>query len=262
MDGRRVEYGTRRWVVGVAIAAAIAAGIPAAGCANAPGGRAASAKVAGGSLADLPLTVVRPSEPGSPLLAILLTGDGGWAAIDKEIADSLARHGIAVVALDCRAYLASKRAPERAAADLSRIVRFYSDSLGRHELVLVGYSRGADVLPFMATRLPPDMLSEVRLIALLGLAPNANFQFHLIDLVSNHHRKDDLPTAPEVARLSGHRILCFYGVEEEEAACRSLPDSLVTAVAMPGGHHFGERYGEIADRILDQLANPGVTSPP
>ncbi len=213
------------------------------------------------SLSDLPLKVVRPTPGDSAAeLAIFLTGDGGWAEIDKAISDSLARHGIPVVALNSREYLATRRTPQRVADDVARIVRYYARAFGKQALLLVGYSRGADVMPFVANRLPDDLRSRVRLVALLGLAPNANFKFHLIDLVSNHHRSDDLPTLPEVLRMRGQQILCFYGVKEKEAACRSLPESLATAVAMPDGHHFGGRYGEIADRILAALQGRAVTT--
>lgn len=209
------------------------------------------------SLGDLPLTVVAPSGQPAPQLAILLTGDGGWADIDREIADSLARHGISVVALDSRAYLSTRRSPDESSRDLVRIMTHFMTALGRDQVVLIGYSRGADVLPFMASRLPAELLSKVRLIALLGPAPNANFKFHFIDLVSNHHRKDDLPTIPEIEKLRGHSVICFYGAEEKETACRALDGSTATAYEMPGGHHFDRRYGMIANRILAQLAKPG-----
>ena len=239
------------------VIAAMVAALPAparAGTPPASAGRDVAATA--DSLSDLPLKVVRPS-PGdsAPELAVFLTGDGGWAAIDKEISDSLVRHGIPVVALNSREYLASKRTPERVASDVARIMRHYGRVFARSEAVLIGYSRGADILPFVANRLPPDLRSRVRVIALLGLAPNANFKFHLIDLVTNHHRPDDLPTIPEAARLRGAHVLCFYGVEEKEAACRSLADSVATVVAMPDGHHFGERYGVIAGRILSAVAS-------
>ena len=93
------------------------------------------------SLSDLPLRVVRPA-PGesAPDLAVFLTGDGGWAAIDKEISDSLARHGIPVVALNSREYLANKRTPQRVASDVARIIRYYGRSFGRSAVLLIGYS--------------------------------------------------------------------------------------------------------------------------
>ena len=37
------------------------------------------------------------------------------------------------------------------------------------KVVLIGYSLGADVLPFMASRLKPDLVNRVVLIALLGI---------------------------------------------------------------------------------------------
>ncbi|HEU4585222.1 MAG TPA: AcvB/VirJ family lysyl-phosphatidylglycerol hydrolase [Gemmatimonadaceae bacterium] len=228
--------------------------------ASAPAVRDLQATGGPDSLSGLPLTVVRPAPGDSAAeLAILLTGDGGWADIDKEISDSLARHGIPVVALNSREYLSTRRTPQGVADDVARIIRFYARAFGRQALLLVGYSRGADVMPFVANRLPNDLRSRVRLVALLGLAPNANFKFHLIDLVSNHHRADDLPTLPEVQRLHGTPILCFYGVKEKEAACSSLPDSVATTVAMPDGHHFGGRYGEIVDRILAALEERAIT---
>lgn len=210
----------------------------------------------GDSLADLPLTVVPAIGQPAPELAVILTGDGGWAEIDKEIADSLSRHGIPVVGLNSREYLSCKRSPDRASHDLLRILTHYMASLGKGQVVLIGYSRGADVLPFMAARLPTELLAKVRLIALLGPAPNANFKFHLIDLISNHHRKDDLPTIPEIAKLRGKSVVCFYGTEEKETACRSLDSATAVSYEMPGGHHFDKRYGEIADRILAQLSTP------
>jgi type IV secretory pathway VirJ component len=240
------------------VIATVVAALPAGACAGTPT-RTSSQGVTtvADSLSDLPLHVARPASGDSASeLAVFLTGDGGWAEIDKTISDSLARHGIPVVALNSREYLKTKRTPEEVASVVARIMRYYGRVFARSDAVLIGYSRGADILPFVANRLPADVRPRVRLIALLGLAPNANFKFHLIDLVTNHHRPDDLPTLPEVTRLHGAPVLCFYGVEEKEAACKSLADSVATVVAMPDGHHGGERYGVIADHILSALASP------
>jgi type IV secretory pathway VirJ component len=251
----------RRFAIALSLIVAVVAYPADAACAATPSDRAPRATSGRDSLSDLPLKVVRPAPGDSAAeLAIFLTGDGGWADIYKTISDSLARHGIPVVALNSREYLAIRRTPQGVADDVARIIRFYSREFGRQDILLVGYSRGADIMPFVANRLPSDLRSRVRLVALLGLAPNANFKFHLVDLVSNHHRSDDLPTLPELQRLRGKQILCFYGVKEDEAACSSLPDSVATAVAMPDGHHFGGRYGEIADRILTALQEHAVTT--
>ncbi|HEY7879093.1 MAG TPA: AcvB/VirJ family lysyl-phosphatidylglycerol hydrolase [Gemmatimonadaceae bacterium] len=206
-------------------------------------------------MTGLALHVVVARGTASGRLAIMLTGDGGWAAIDKQLADSFAAHGTPVVALDSRSYFSKQRDADGAARDLSRIARYYLASLGGERLVLVGYSRGADVLPFMASRLTTDLLVRVELIALLGPAPNANFKFHLIDLVSNRHRADDRMTVPEIEKLYGKKILCFYGADEKESACPALDSTKAVVVRMPGGHHFGKEYGAIGARIVEALSN-------
>lgn len=202
------------------------------------------------TLTDLPLTEVPARVAGGELMGVIITGDGGFAALDKQVADSMAAHGIPVVVLDSRAYLSTQRTPDVASRDLERILRHYLAAWGKSRTMLVGYSRGADMLPFMVARLPAELSERIGEMAMLGLARNANFKFHLVDLISNKQRKDDLPTAPEMEKLRGKRMLCFYGADEKDSGCLALAPELVTAVEMPGGHHFGGRYGEIASRIL------------
>ena len=241
-----------RIVAGVVVAAAavLAAAV-------APGGVASAREVAPRAVADtahLPLHVVEARGARSHTIGVILSGDGGWAAIDKQLADTLAAHGITVVGLDSRAYFSTQREPDGASNDLAWIARRYLSQYGADSLILVGYSHGADVLPFMTSRLPPDLLRRVRLVALLGAAPNATFKFHFIDLISNKKRKDDLMTVPEIEKLAatGMHVWCVYGTDESESACPSVANVHgVTVTAMPGGHHFDKEYGVIATHLLD-----------
>jgi len=236
-----------------AVAAAVAVGFAAAAPRTVLSEPNVSSRAVGDT-SHLPLHEVAAQGIRSHTLAVMLSGDGGWAAIDKELSDSLAAHGIAVVGLDSRSYFSTQRDPAGASTDLAWIARHFLSQYGADSLILVGYSHGADVLPFMTSRLPPDLLRRVRVMALLGAAPNANFKFHLIDLISNKKRKDDLMTVPEIERLAaaGVRILCVYGTDESESACPSVANVRgVTVTAMPGGHHFDKEYGVIGSHVLD-----------
>jgi type IV secretory pathway VirJ component len=209
---------------------------------------------------DLPLTEVPPrgGAPATGTVAVLLTGDGGWAELDRAVSASLAAHGVGVVGLDARAYLMRRRTPEEATADVARVARAYLarwSGMGNDggRLLLVGYSRGADLMPFVASRLPADLKTRVRLVALLGLATAANFQFHWSDVVKDTRRPDDRAVAPELAKLRGMRLLCVYGADERDSGCRDADSTLVTRVARPGGHHFDRDYGALADLILGAM---------
>lgn len=198
---------------------------------------------------DLPLVELR-SPNRSRDLAVVISGDGGWAGLDRQIGETLAGEGIPVVGLNSLQYFWKARTPDQAGADLTRLLRHYLQAWSGSRVLLVGYSRGADVLPFMVTRLPDDLRSRVELVALLGPSHLAGFEFHFADLLGGRST-GDRPTLPEIRRLRGMRLLCVYGTDEADSACRELPPDLAaTTVAMPGGHHFNGAYQEVARRIL------------
>jgi len=117
-------------------------------------------------------------------------------------------------------------------------------------VLLIGYSRGAEVVPFMADRLPPDLRSRVVLLALLAPSPSVEFEFHVGNWFGGGGGKNELPVRPEIEKLAGTPILCFFGADERDSLCPDLPASLATAVRLEGAHHFGGHYPAIADTIL------------
>lgn len=180
--------------------------------------------------------------------AIILSGDGGWAGLDKEVAAALMQSGIPVVGLDSLRYFWSKRTPQGLAADLDRIVRYYCAHWHRQRVVLIGYSQGADVLPFAVARLPAQTQQAVALTALLGLGERAHFEFHLSNWVKRG--QGGMPVAPEIAKLRDRKILCLYGADETDSLCPSLASMQVQAVRVPGGHHFNGDYRHLAESIM------------
>jgi type IV secretory pathway VirJ component len=203
-------------------------------------------------LDGLPVIEVPAQQPGDTL-AVLISGDGGWAGIDKAVAAVLADHGIAVVGVDSLRYFWKERTPESTAGDVDRILRHYLDAWDKKDVVLVGYSQGADILPFVVNRLPAHMRSRVRLTALLSLGVRAKFEFHLSNWLSGDDEDETLPIAPELKRMSGMRALCVYGDGADDSACDDVASSTLRAVNLPGGHHFGGDYDRVAELILEQL---------
>jgi type IV secretory pathway VirJ component len=196
----------------------------------------------------LPLVEVPVAAPGEQF-AVVVTGDGGWRKIDASIADRLRRRGIPTVGLDSAAYYRTRRSPEESAAALESIVREYSAKWHRPKAVVIGFSRGADVLPFMINRLPADVRATIAVIAVLGPEPLIDFRFHpWWDIF--HRAEPQVPVEPELARLRGQNVVCVYGTREKDSLCPLLDPDAFTIIAEPGGHHFGGHYAEIVDAIL------------
>ena len=202
----------------------------------------------------LPVVEV-PARRDGRLLAILLTGDGGWAQLDRSIARVLADSGVAVVGFESRSYLSRRRTPDESARDVARVARHYLAQWHRDRLLLIGYSRGADMLPFVATRLPEDLRGRVNGLAMLGLDTEASFEFHLIDMIRDIHREGDPPILPELERLRGMPMLCVYGTGEDHSACRDADPTLLSRFPRNGDHHFDGDYDAIAGLILSMLGH-------
>ncbi|HEU4564617.1 MAG TPA: AcvB/VirJ family lysyl-phosphatidylglycerol hydrolase [Gemmatimonadaceae bacterium] len=215
--------------------------------------RQAAAQGDSASVKGLPVVEVTSAEAGEPM-AVLLSGDGGWVAADREMAAALAAHGIPVAGLDARAYLERARTPDETSRALAHILRHYLAAWGRARAVVIGYSRGADLAPFMISRLPEDLRRRVVLLALLGPSTWAGFQFHLVDLVATVHHRGDLPVEPEIEKLRGLPMLCIYGLDDGGALCPSLDPTLVRRISRDGGHRVKGREGaELADVIISGI---------
>ena len=209
-------------------------------------------------IAGLPLVEVRAPHEDPSTLAVMLSGDGGWAALDRGVSAELAAKGISTVGWDSLSYFWKARTPEEAARDLGRVLRHYLDAWHKQRAILIGYSFGADVLPFVANALPDDLRRRVALAAFLGLGRTAMFEFHLSDWLDTGRGADALPVLPQIQALGWTRGLCIYGEDEEESLCPDLARLGIAVHRVRGDHHFDGDYPGVGDLILEAAAG---TSP-
>lgn len=203
--------------------------------------------------ANQPLPVVKvppPSGSHGPLV-LLLSGDGDWTAFMKELSEMSAAHGAPVLGLKMRTYLSTPRKPDQVAADLEPVVRAQLNEWNREDIVIIGYSRGADTAPFVVNRWPSDLRARVRALGLIGLSDSASFEFHWEDLAIDVSRPTDIPTRPELEKLGGLAILCFRGEDEQKSAC-ARPVAGMRTIVHDGKHRAkaGDGTSELVLRAL------------
>jgi len=196
---------------------------------------------------ELPVTEV-PVSGVADEFALLLTGDGGWAGLDQELAARLAASGVPTVGLNSLKYFWSERTPEATARDVARLLRHYLAAWHKQRVLLIGYSFGADVLPFVVNRLPPELRERVASVSLLGIDSNASFEIRIADWVASDSAGP--PTRPEVAALTHVPVLCIDGEGESDSICPQLSAAGIAREQIGKGHHFSGEYALLADRIL------------
>ncbi len=202
---------------------------------------------------DLPLIEVNVTQDKTditPTMAILLTGDGGWAEIDKELAKILAAQGIPVVGFDSLSYFWKARTPLTTSQDIERVITQYLEKWNKKQVILIGYSFGADVLPFVANNLSAETQQKISLIALLGMGKTAAFEFRLSSWMNADKNPDRLPLLPEVEKMKWAKSICIYGVADTAANCLPAEALGVKAISMSGDHHFDEKYEELVNHII------------
>ena len=193
-------------------------------------------------LLDLPLIEMPVSERHGTL-AVLLTGDGGWAAGDKGMADELEKNGIPVVGFLSPSYLQVPRTPDGAGRDLGRLLDHYLASWHCDHVMIIGYSRGADLVPFMVSRLRPTVRAHVTVVTMIGLSDVASFQYRPTDLFAAGVRYNDYPIEPELEKLPAMRLICVSGERERGSLCPALASSAVHVATHPGGHRLSREAG-------------------
>ena len=203
------------------------------------------------AVGDLPIYEVprAAAAPRSRRIAILLTGDGGWAGLDRDLADELAAQGIPTAALSSIRYFWKPRTPEQAAVDVARMIRHYLGQWQAERVLLLGYSFGADVTPFVYNRLPAELRERVDAVALMGLSPRATFEFRLSEWLPGTGEAGP-GTVPEIQRTGPVPKLCVMGEGEKDSACPEARGAGVHAVTVGSGHHFSGKADEIVKQLL------------
>ncbi|WP_445370220.1 virulence factor family protein [Methylomonas sp. HW2-6] len=204
----------------------------------------------------MPVVEVPASKPGDSV-TLFYSGDGGWRDLDRTVAGEMAAQNYPVVGVDVLRYFWTHKTPEQAATDLAATMTYYRKHWNVKSFVLAGYSFGADILPPIYNRLQKADQDDVKLLVLLALAKEADFEIHVSGWLGQSGGEHML--APELVQMPKNKILCIYGKEEKaDTACTTLANSDATILELPGGHHFDQDYPKLTRQILDVYRQHGI----
>lgn len=213
-------------------------------------------RLGGGGLEDLPL-IELPAENPSDVLAVVLSGDGGWRDIDKTLAEELQRKGVSVVGWDSVRYFWRRKTPEETARDLTLVLDAYEAKYHANKVLLVGYSFGADVLPATYALLPERLQKQIIQMSLMALAEKGDWEITVAGWLGASWSDDAEPVAPALENVPSGLIQCIYGEQETDSACPSLTGTAVEVIPIDGGHHFNKDYVGLAKIVLDGVKRRG-----
>lgn len=186
-----------------------------------------------------------------PLL-FYISGDGGFNKFSNALCASLNNKGYDVIGLNSKSYFWNKKTPEQTASDISNFL--INKTVGRQnqQIVLIGYSFGADVLPFILIRLPKVIRDKITVSFLMASSGSTDFEIHWSDLFGQSQKRS-MDVITEVNKLSNDRIVTISNAGDPDIDTKKIIIKNYKSETLPGGHHFDGNTEEITKKILKYI---------
>lgn len=194
---------------------------------------------------SLPIDTLDSKDAAKPLL-FYLTGDGGFNSFSKTFMQLWNTKGYPVVALNARSYFWSGKKPGVAASEVYTLLNTYMNKWKRSEVILAGYSLGADILPFIITRLNTAINNNIKDVVLISPSSTTDFEVHLVygsggESVENEINKLGKPT------------LVLFGSKEKDTPEKNINNKNVSIVKLAGDHHYNNNVNSLVQQIIMRL---------
>lgn len=197
--------------------------------------------------AGLPVFAYKGS-PVSKTLFFYISGDGGLNNFfSRTFMQQFRQQGFPIIGLSSKSYFWSKKTPEQAASDIGHLIDAYLKKWNCQDFVLIGYSFGADVAPFIQLRLSSSLASRAKHIILMSPSPKTDFEIHLVSGLGLYTK--GLNVITEINKLTVPATLIF-GKKEKGFPFESITAKTVQTLKLPGGHHYRWNTAEVVKQII------------
>lgn len=182
-----------------------------------------------------------------------ISGDGGLNKFSTDLCIALNKAGYEVVALNARAYFWDKKTPEKTATDVNNYLSRKLTGRKNQQVVLIGYSFGADVLPFIIDRLSKSMHENLRVSFMLASSGTTDFEIHWSDIMGENIKRS-MDVVSEINKLTEDNIVIVTASNEHTLNLKEISLKKYTHEILPGGHHFDGDTEEVARVLLRHIA--------
>ena len=202
---------------------------------------------------DLPLKLIPATKKSNLPVFFMISGDGGWTSFDQSFAEALAAKGVPVVGLDAQKYFWSAKTPEKTAEELSKAISHYMAQLNKDKVVLVGYSFGGSIVPFIANRLPAAL--KAQLAGVLAISPDvlADFEIHVADMLNFGGPRGKYNVVAEMKKAKALQPVVFFGKSEGNSIAGHFIKEGCKTVILPGNHHYGNDFHGLSEAMIKNI---------
>ncbi len=185
-----------------------------------------------------------------------ISGDSGFNTFSKGIGENLHSLGYDVFALDTKSYFWNYKSPKKASHDVEKYIKKQLKGRENQNVILVGFSFGSEVVPFIYNRFSDDLKSKLEQVFVIGPTTTNNFRIQFNEYIgAEEASKENLLVIPEINKMGNVPVTVVLSDEEFTA----FPYKEITLGSnyqmkhLAGDHHYGGNTKMLADFINDNL---------
>ena len=177
-----------------------------------------------------------------------ISGDGGFNSFSSDLCSSLNKQGYYVIALNAKKYFWDKKTPEQTANDIEHYLAKKIAVQKNKHVSIIGYSFGADVLPFLLTRFSAGFNLNLTSAILLAPSGSTDFEIHWSDMFGSN-KKREMDVVSEMNKITAAKLIHISSDDDELEENKITLKNYIREI-LPGSHHFDGNIDELAKTIL------------
>lgn len=178
-------------------------------------------------------------------LVLYISGDGGLNDFSKSLCAGICNKGYTITAVNSRSYFWDKKTPGQTAADINSYINNKLKGRASQQIIMIGYSFGADVMPFIVNRLDSTLSVKLKSVILLSPSGSTDFEIHWSDLLGGS-RKRSSDVIAEINKMKVSRLVTVFGSNENDFPEVNIKTGHYYNYRLTGGHHYA---GNIDDLV-------------
>ncbi|MGZ3846978.1 MAG: AcvB/VirJ family lysyl-phosphatidylglycerol hydrolase [Flavisolibacter sp.] len=199
---------------------------------------------------ELPVTAYNSSDTTKPIV-LYISGDGGLSNSFSKLLKKMNGLGYPIIGLNAQSYFWKRKRPQRVTEDFTRLLSYYINKWHRSSYALVGYSFGADVIPFFQNSLSPEFAALNKQTILMSPSKRTDFEIHILGMIGCEI-KEGLSIPKEINRMTGP-VTVFFGTAEHRFPMNEITSSNIHIAFFPGGHHYRSDVDQVVSCITDTI---------
>ena len=182
-------------------------------------------------------------------LVFYISGDGGYTSFSENVCTAINKEGYRVTSLNSKSYFDDQKNPQQTTDD---IVNYLDDQFSKRkdqQFILIGYSFGADITPFVINLFPDSIKKKLISVVLLSPSTSTDFETHVWDKLGLK-KKRSMNVVTEVNKLGAIKTTIILGNDDDDFPINNIKLKNYVHELLPGGHHYEGNTDEVAKTMM------------